>query len=237
MFYLDHLLPVNLVLRCLISSALTPLLSPPTAKISLYENIQVPDAELAEQELYDSALAHIWEGYTQRWPHRKSPAPESPGHLTSVCCFIPLAVPPSVIRLLTRLSFPRIEDIFRAYMLLGMISERPNLGLDVRLERNVCALLLGKEQDEGLGKRMTYGAEEPAKMDNPQIHDSSLGESTEALGNESAIEVMVGVILSSFHQWASTLSSSHLVPNCDGMVCFRIAQGRGLLCLAHAAYC
>ena len=40
-------------------------------KISLYENVPVPDDDLAEQELYDDALAHIWEGYMQKWPHRK----------------------------------------------------------------------------------------------------------------------------------------------------------------------
>ena len=40
-------------------------------QLSLYENAPVPDAELAEQELYDAALAHIWEGYTQRWPNRE----------------------------------------------------------------------------------------------------------------------------------------------------------------------
>ena len=41
-------------------------------KISLYDNAPVSDDSLAEQELYDDALAHIWEGYMHKWPHRKS---------------------------------------------------------------------------------------------------------------------------------------------------------------------
>ncbi|GAX82435.1 hypothetical protein CEUSTIGMA_g9863.t1 [Chlamydomonas eustigma] len=38
-------------------------------QIFLYDQPPVPDSELAEQELYDTALALIWEGYSKRWPH------------------------------------------------------------------------------------------------------------------------------------------------------------------------
>lgn len=76
-------------------------------QISLFDAAPVPEAQLSEQELYDAALAYIWEGYTKRWPHH----------------------------------------VYRADMLLDLISQRKDLGLDVTLERNVCALLLGKESE------------------------------------------------------------------------------------------
>lgn len=50
-----------------------PLWPCPTHQIALYEDASVPEAQWAEQELYDAALACIWQGYTQRWPHRESP--------------------------------------------------------------------------------------------------------------------------------------------------------------------
>lgn len=41
------------------------------SQVSLYDNAPVTDADLAEQEVYELALAHIWEGYTKRWPQRE----------------------------------------------------------------------------------------------------------------------------------------------------------------------
>lgn len=86
-------------------------------------------------------------------------------------------------------------------MRLGMISSRPNLGLDVRLERSVCALLLGKDQDEVGGRTSmahapNNGAAESLGGSPHGGQDSILhGEGAEALGNESAIEVMVRATL------------------------------------------
>ena len=108
-------------------------------------------------------------------------------------------------------------------MRLGMISMRPNLGLDVRLERSVCALLLGKDQDEvGLllgkdevgGRTRTRGEQNEvggrtamARAPDNGAAESSEGSShggpdsirgdmgAEALGNDSAIEVMVRAAL------------------------------------------
>ena len=47
--------------------------------------------------------------------------------------------------------------MYRADTLLSLISSREDLGLDVTLERNVCALLLGKEREAQKQLVMAHG--------------------------------------------------------------------------------
>ena len=82
-----------------------------------------------------------------------------------------------------------IVDVYRADSLLGVISQRTSLGLDVRLERNVCALLLGNVQhDEGAKLPETSATE---------ASDLRLTETEGPLGSTNGgVEVMVSRELS-----------------------------------------
>lgn len=83
-----------------------------------------------------------------------------------------------------------IADVYRADSLLRLISQRTSLGLDVRLERNVCALLLGNVQD--------YQGDQLPEISIPGASDLLLAETEGPLGSTNGgVEVLVGRELSS----------------------------------------
>ncbi|KAG1667616.1 hypothetical protein FOA52_001670 [Chlamydomonas sp. UWO 241] len=117
-------------------------------QISLHEAVtsSVPLEALGEEELYDAALAYLWDGYSQRWPHH----------------------------------------VYAAQKLLHVIDGRTSLGLDLSIEHNVCALLLGGPApaalaapaapvQDGVSGDVSARGDSTAEEDGPSRPEAALG--------------------------------------------------------------